>query len=104
MSNNAIGETALPYIGLYGMGGSGKTTMCLVFCNKMMQVYLGKVCHIELGSMDVVELRKKLLKSMDNFGSAMLSSIDEAQVCDTLLMLKDSCICTCLMFSSHELN
>ena len=41
MSNSVIGEMALPCIGLYGMGGSGKTTMCKVFCNEMMQVYLG---------------------------------------------------------------
>ena len=52
----------------------------------------------------MVESRKKLLKSMDNFGSEMLSSIDEGQVCDnTLLILMDFSICTRLMCCFYEL-
>lgn len=74
-------------MGLYGMGGSGKTTMCKVFGNQMMQHYWGKVCHIEFGSTEVLQLRKKVLQSICLLDPSLLVAIDEGQVCQTIELL-----------------
>ncbi|KAG0618882.1 hypothetical protein M758_4G098300 [Ceratodon purpureus] len=51
------------FIGMYGSGGEGKTTMCKVVCNNLLQAFRGKVCHIELGSKpNPLDLQKQLLQ------------------------------------------
>jgi Ni2+-binding GTPase involved in maturation of urease and hydrogenase len=62
-------------VGLYGMGGSGKTTITRVVCNNMRQKYLGKVCHIELGSMDPLLLQKQVLGRIMHLQADYLSSV-----------------------------
>lgn len=67
-------------MGLYGMGGSGKTTMCKVIGNQMMDQYLGQVCHIEFGSMGTLQLLKKLLRGVCSLESNFVTERDEGQV------------------------
>lgn len=50
-------------VGLFGMGGVGKTTISKALCNQLFGDFCGKVCHVELGGKNLMELRKKHLKS-----------------------------------------
>jgi len=50
-------------LGLYGMGGLGKTTMCKALCNHFQKEFNGRVCHVELGSESPLTLPKKVLKN-----------------------------------------
>ncbi|KAG0595697.1 hypothetical protein M758_UG189500 [Ceratodon purpureus] len=66
-------------LGLYGMGGSRKTIMCKVIGNQMMQQYMGKVCHIEFGSLEVLQIRIKMLQNICLLDWSFLLIIDEGQ-------------------------
>lgn len=60
--NKEINNYVSPYIlGIYGMAGSRNTTLTKVFCNNMMQLFWGKVCHIKLGSKDFLEFVKTIV-------------------------------------------
>jgi GTPase SAR1 family protein len=39
-------------VGVYGVGGIGKTTSCKVLCNDYFEEFEGKVCHIDLEEAD----------------------------------------------------
>ena len=62
-------------MGLYGMGGVGKTTISRVVCEEMgmEEEFGGKVCHVDLGSMNLVELLKMVLRELTEASSAILS-------------------------------
>jgi len=34
-------------VGIFGVGGIGKTTTCKTLCNELSNKYQGKVCHVE---------------------------------------------------------
>ena len=51
-------------VGLFGMGGVGKTTISKVMCNHYFGGFNGKVCHVELGGNNLGELRKKVLEEL----------------------------------------
>ena len=70
-------------IGLHGIGGSGKTTFSKLFCNVMLQKYLGRVCHIELGTKDSLELGKQVLRQVTNMDNDSINShaSDPERVC-----------------------
>lgn len=51
-------------VGLYGTGRVGKTTISRAICNQMFADFSRKVCHIELGWSDQVELRRKVLREL----------------------------------------
>jgi signal recognition particle GTPase len=53
-------------VGLYGMGGHGKTTACKILCKELSTYYNDKVCHVELGSRSEEELLQKALKLLSN--------------------------------------
>lgn len=59
-------------MGLFGVGGVGKTTISRAICNQKFEDFGGKVCHVELGSEDLGELRKKVLKELTGADSAIL--------------------------------
>ena len=61
--------------------------MCKVFGNHVMQQFMGKVCHIEFGSKEVFQLRKKVLQSIGLVDSKVLVATDEEQVCHTIQVL-----------------
>lgn len=37
-------------VGVYGICGIGKTTICKALCNDLFAKFGGKICHAELGS------------------------------------------------------
>ncbi|KAG0577398.1 hypothetical protein KC19_5G153200 [Ceratodon purpureus] len=49
-------------MGLYGIGGIGKTTICKVLCNKLFKEFRGRVCHTELKREFQLELFQEVLK------------------------------------------
>ena len=38
------------YLGLYGLGGVGKTTLCKAMCSYFQKEYGSRVCYVELPS------------------------------------------------------
>lgn len=34
-------------VGLYGMGGIGKTSICKALCNEYSREFHGRLCHVE---------------------------------------------------------
>jgi GTPase SAR1 family protein len=58
-------------VGLYGMGGVGKTTISKALCNQMFGDFCGKVCHIELGGNDMKSL-KEVLRELTGASSEIL--------------------------------
>ena len=53
-------------VGLYGMGGMGKTTMCKALCNELFSEFRGRVCHAELERLSGEELLRDVLKRLSD--------------------------------------
>ncbi|KAG0559634.1 hypothetical protein KC19_10G120200 [Ceratodon purpureus] len=51
-------------MGLYGIGGIGKTTMCKAMCNEVFERYEGRVCHVELNMTSEVEILRSVLRRL----------------------------------------
>lgn len=70
-------------IGLHGVGGSGKTTFSKLFCNVVLRKYLGRVCHIELGTTNSLELGKQVLRQVTNLDNVFIDAhaSDPERVC-----------------------
>ena len=64
-------------MGLYGVGGVGKTTLSKVIYNNMRQKFYGKACYIEFSSMNGIELQKKVLQRLTDIDPLILSNINE---------------------------
>lgn len=69
------------------MSGIGKTTICKVLCNKFFDEFCGRVCHIELKSLDEQlkethekELLQKVLTSFTNNDEFLHKLKDVTQV------------------------
>jgi ABC-type lipopolysaccharide export system ATPase subunit len=60
-------------VGLYGMGGAGKTTISNVVCNQMLGDLCGKTCHLEFGSMNSMEMRKRVLRELTDASPEILN-------------------------------
>ncbi|KAG0554032.1 hypothetical protein KC19_12G058100 [Ceratodon purpureus] len=64
-------------IGLYGMGGIGKTTIGKALCNELSSKFHDKVCHIEFGSGTEMELLRKTLKTCTQIRHDVLDELDD---------------------------
>ncbi|KAG0604323.1 hypothetical protein M758_10G162600 [Ceratodon purpureus] len=51
-------------MGLYGIGGIGKTTMCKAMCNEVFKRFGGRVCHVELNTTSEVEILGNVLRRL----------------------------------------
>ena len=68
-------------IGLYGIGGIGKTTICKAICNEMSKEFNDKVCHIELKcSTEPLKLLHGVLKRVTNIRPKMLNGLNIDEV------------------------
>ena len=66
-----------PQIGVYGMGGTGKTTLCKVMCNYYFAEFGGNVIHINLTSNTSVEHQKKVIAKLTGATQDELSRISD---------------------------
>jgi GTPase SAR1 family protein len=48
VSEESICKHGRMYLGLYGMGGVGKSTFCEAMCSYFQAEFRGRVCHVEL--------------------------------------------------------
>lgn len=71
-------------LGLYGMGGLGKTTMCRALCRYFHEDFYGRVCHVELGSKPPLELQKMVLTKLLRLGKEVVESITSTDVVSTV--------------------
>ena len=67
-------------VGLYGVGGIGKTTMCQALCNEFSARMQGRVCHIGLGIASNLELLQELLKRLTDKNYECISKLNESEV------------------------
>ena len=59
-------------VGLYGMGGIGKTTICKSLCNEYFAEFNGKVWHAELGKKGIEEIQKDVLRHLVGASESLL--------------------------------
>ncbi|KAG0588953.1 hypothetical protein KC19_2G280800 [Ceratodon purpureus] len=71
-------------MGLYGMGGIGKTTICKALCNKYYTKFHGKVCHAELERGSKEGLLREVLKSLTNTSRERLNEFNVDQLQNAL--------------------
>jgi GTPase SAR1 family protein len=73
-------------LGLYGMGGLGKTTMCKELCSYFGPRLFHRVCHVEIGSNDTDPEEKKfkrhikILESFSDMPTKQISNLDYHKV------------------------
>ena len=67
-------------IGLYGLGGMGKTQICKIMCNELEGEFDGRVCHVELGKQSKHELVKKVLTTLTNTSAEVVQEVGEDKV------------------------
>ena len=67
-------------IGLYGMGGMGKTEICKMMCNEMDGEFDGKVYHVELGSQSEHELVTEVLTTLTNTSAEVVQKVEKGKV------------------------
>ena len=60
-------------IGLYGMGGAGKTTLCKSLCDEYFVKFNGKVWHAELGKKSAEEIQKDVLRHLAGMSETLLN-------------------------------
>jgi len=70
-------------VGIYGVGGIGKTTTCKTLCNELSSKYEGRVCHIEFqseASKNSKELLQKVLIELSRKRTEVIQPLNEGQV------------------------
>lgn len=71
-------------MGIFGVGGIGKTTICNLLCNELSNEYEGRVCHIELETQPTtsisLESLRKLVTILTDKDMEFVQILDEGQV------------------------
>lgn len=57
-------EKSVRFFGMYGISGTGKTTMSQLLCNQMSNEFWGKVYHVELDNDPQMNWRSKLVECL----------------------------------------
>lgn len=64
-------------VGIHGVGGVGKTTICKVLCNEFSSRYHDKVSHVEFGRGSEMKLLQKALKRLTTISHEILDELDD---------------------------
>jgi GTPase SAR1 family protein len=59
-------------VGLYGVGGVGKTTLCKALCNHYEQDFYGRVQYMDFGSGDALAIQEEALRKLTNSRSDLI--------------------------------
>lgn len=78
-------------LGLYGMGGMGKTLICKALCNRFHSESAGRVCHAEFqNDGDLLQVSQKILKDLTDVSKGLLHrAADLTQVLDLRIQCHD---------------
>ncbi|KAG0601530.1 hypothetical protein M758_11G119300 [Ceratodon purpureus] len=72
-------------VGVYGVGGVGKTTLCKSLCKHFFREYEGKVCHVELKEGgNKLDLLRQVLRRLTNTSEKVVQGFSEDE-CYSLL-------------------
>ena len=66
-------------VGMYGVGGIGKTTICKALCNELSSRFWDNVCHVEFGQGSELKLLQKALKRLTTLNHEMLDKLDDVE-------------------------
>ncbi len=70
-------------VGIYGVGGIGKTTICMTLCNELSSEYEGRVCHVVFESVPgfkYEECFQKVLRDLMKNSVEAIQQFNEGQV------------------------
>lgn len=63
------------FFGMYGISGTGKTTMSQLLCNQMSKEFLGKVHHVELDNDPQMNWRSKLVEWLCTWSTSTTQAV-----------------------------
>ena len=67
-------------VGLYGMGGIGKTSICKVLYNEFLTKFQTRVCHAELERKTEEELLQEVLKRLTDINPKLFNGRNTDEV------------------------
>ena len=79
LRKNSSGRVCV--VGLYGMGGIGKSSICKALCNDFFTEFCGRVCYAELERRSEEELLRDVLKNLTKASWEGLDRFKLDQVC-----------------------
>ena len=67
-------------LGIWGVGGIGKTTTCKVLCNEYFKEFEGRVCHVEFGVGDMFQMVREVLLRLTDTTSEVIGRFSIGEV------------------------
>ena len=77
--SRSTGTKQCPIIGIYGLGGIGKTNLCQIAYNKFVGEFCGRACLIEIRSQtkSSLESQREVLRALTGAHDELLNSVTD---------------------------